>query len=207
VARDLHDDLGQDLAGAAMQLEIVARGTTASSPEEKRALERAQALIADATDRAYRVILSLRPAGLDDLGLAPAVRAHAERLFEGTGIRFELETGQLGQRLPAEMETAVFRILQEGLANIVRHGQARNVRLRMRIADRLFEGELADDGVGFDMGSLSAAPSGTGARGLGLLGMQERVSPWGGAVQVVSERGRGTRLVVRIPLPGSADGS
>lgn len=207
VARDLHDDLGQDLAGAAMQLEIVARGTTASSPEGKRALERARALIADATDRAYRVILSLRPAGLDDLGLVPAVRAHAERLFQDTGIRFELEAGQFGQRLPAEMEIAVFRILQEGLSNVVRHGQARNVHLSLRIADRVFEGELADDGVGFDVGPLAAASSGTTMRGLGLLGMQERVSPWGGEVQIISERGRGTHLVVRIPLPGSADGA
>lgn len=206
VARDLHDDLGQDLAGAAVQLAVIAQDEAPRSSKATRALERARALIADATDRAYKVILSLRPAGLDDLGLAPAIRAHAERLLEDTEIRFDLDAGNLGQRLPAEMETAIFRIFQEGLSNVVRHGHARNVRLQMRLADRVFEGELSDDGVGFDVSSLAAATPGTEMRGLGLLGMQERVGPWGGEVQITSEVGRGTRLFVRIPLPRASDG-
>lgn len=206
VARDLHDDLGQDLAGAAMQLEVVAREQPQPSPRAQRALERARALIAVASDHVYSVILSLRPAGLDDLGLEAAIRAHAERLFEDTGIHFELDTNGLQERLPAEMETTIFRIFQEGLSNVLRHGQARQVRLSLRVAAGFFEGEISDDGIGFDPAALAASPAGSEVRGLGLLGMQERISPWGGEVRVTSEPGRGTRLSMRIPLPESADG-
>lgn len=206
VARDLHDDLGQELAGAAMQLEVIAQEEPEASPKARRALERARALIAEATDRIYNVILSLRPAGLDELGLAPAVRAHSERLFEDCGVQFELDADGLTERLPGEMETAVFRIVQEGLNNIHRHGHAREVRLRMRITAGVFEAEIIDDGIGFDVESLAQTSPGIEMRGLGLLGMQERVSPWGGRVQVASQPGRGTRLTVRIPLPETPDG-
>lgn len=206
VARDLHDDLGQDLAGAAMQLEVIAQEEPGASPKARRALERARVLIADATDRIYGVILSLRPAGLDDLGLAPAIRAHAERLFEDTGVQIEIDADGLTERLPSEMETAIFRIFQEGLSNVHRHGRARQIRLHMRLTGGIFEGEIIDDGVGFDVQSLAQTPPGVEMRGLGLLGMQERVSPWGGEVQIASVPGQGTRLTVRIPLPESSDG-
>jgi signal transduction histidine kinase len=206
VARDLHDELGQDLAGTAMQLEAIERAWPNKPERALPALHQARALLASATDRVYDVILSLRPSVLDDLGLAAAIRSHAERVLQGTATRFALEGDDLERRLPPEIETAVFRSVQEALGNAIRHGQAREISVVLDVRDGLLEVVVADDGVGFDVQSVTGARGGQEARGLGLLGMQERVSSWGGDVQVESEPGRGTRLSIRVPLAGLSDG-
>ena len=205
VARDLHDDLGQDLAGTAMQLEAIERAWPNGPEKALPALHKARALLADATERAYDVILSLRPSVLDDLGLAAAIRSHAGRVLQGTGTRFVLKADNFERRLPPEMETAVFRSVQEALGNAVRHGQAKEISVVLSVRDGLVEVVVADDGVGFDVQGVTSAGGGQGVRGLGLLGMQERVSPWGGEVQVESEPGRGTRLSIRVPVAGLSD--
>jgi len=206
VARDLHDELGQDLAGTAMQLEAIERAWPNDPQRALPALHQARALLASATERAYDVILSLRPSVLDDLGLAAAIRSHAERVLQGTATRFALEADNLEQRLPPEIETAVFRSVQEALGNAVRHGRASDISVVLDLRDGILQVLVADDGVGFDVQSLTRAGGGREVHGLGLLGMQERVSPWGGQVQVDSEPGRGTRLSIRVPLAGLGHG-
>jgi signal transduction histidine kinase len=199
VARDLHDDLGQDLAGLAVSLEAAER-LWADQPEQAHAqLQGARALIAETTERAYAMILSLRPSALDDLGLAPALHAHAGRALKDTGIQFELDTRDLTRRLPPEMAIALFRTFQEALTNVVRHAGASHVRLSLAVRDGALAGEIVDDGRGFDPREVQA--NGFGPRGLGLLGMQERVAQCGGALEIISQPGAGTRVQIRIPLP------
>ena len=205
VARDLHDELGQDLAGTAMQLEAIEHAWPNAPESALPALRKARALLANATERAYDVIMSLRPSVLDDLGLAAAIRSHAERVLQGTDIQFELKTDDLERRWPPEIETAVFRSVQEGLGNAVRHGRASKISVVLNRRDGFFEVVVADDGVGFDVRTLSSARQGQDDGGLGLLGMQERVSPWGGEVHIESEPGHGTCLSIRIPLAGLSD--
>ncbi len=203
VARDLHDGLGQDLAGLALRLEAIEQQAV-NQPEQARAqLQQARVLIAETTERAYAMILALRPSALDDLGLAPALRAHAERALKDTGVDFRLESRDLTRRLPAEVETALFRIFQEALTNVMRHAGARKVFVSLAVRDGSFEGEIADDGQGFDLREVQTG--GHGPRGLGLLGMEERVAQCGGTLDILSRLGAGTRIRIRIPLP-EADG-
>ena len=205
VARDLHDELGQDLAGLAVLLEAGERLWSDQPQAARDQLKQARTVIAETTERAYAMILSLRPSALDDLGLAPALRVHAERLLKDSSIQCELDASQLTRRLPAEVETALFRTFQEALSNIVRHSQASRVSLSLAVRDGAFEGEVVDNGRGFDASRVRA--DGETPRGLGLLGMQERVGMLGGTLEITSRPGQGTRLRVRIPLAqDGADG-
>jgi signal transduction histidine kinase len=204
VARDLHDDLGQDLAGLAAHLEAVERMWAQYPDKALHQIRQTRALIAETTQHAYTLILSLRPSVLDDLGLAAALRAHAERTLKDTAIKFELDAHQLTHRLPPEIETALFRTFQEALSNVVRHSEARQVRMSLALCDGAFEGEIVDDGCGLDLQAVQA--NGHTPRGLGLLGMQERVAQCGGSLEILSRPGGGTRLRIHIPLPEAGNG-
>jgi signal transduction histidine kinase len=198
VSRDLHDGLGQDLAGLAVDLQGV-ESLWISSPESVRQqLVKIHERIGDMTDRTYDMILTLRPSALDDLGLLPALRAHAERKLKESGTRFEIEARDLPRRLPPEVETTVFRVLQEAISNVVRHAGANYVRTSLGVRNGNLEGEVVDNGCGFDPRTVPT--HGSGPRGLGLLGMQERLALFGGTLKIVSRPGDGTRLHIRIPL-------
>jgi signal transduction histidine kinase len=198
VARDLHDDLGQDLAGLAVSLEAVDQWMEDQPQQARAQLRQTRILIAEATDRAYDMILTLRPSALDDLGLVPALRAHTARVLKDTGIQFEFEVHDFIRRLPPEIETALFRTYQEALSNVVRHARASAVRLSLALRDGHFEGNVEDNGRGFDLSSVR--PNGHSARGLGLLGMQERIAQCGGTLEILARPDAGTRLRIRIPL-------
>jgi signal transduction histidine kinase len=199
VARDLHDDLGQDLAGLAVSVEAAERLIDDQPQQAHVRFQRIRTLIAEVTNRAYDMILSLRPSALDDLGLVPALRAHAGRALKDARIQLELDAQHLTRRLPPEIETALFRTYQEALNNVVRHSGAKCVHLKLATRDGEFEGEIADDGHGFHVHDFQS--NGNSARGLGLLGMQERVAQCGGTLKVVSQIGGGTRIQIFIPIP------
>jgi signal transduction histidine kinase len=199
VARDLHDDLGQDLAGLAVGLESVHHAWS-NPPEQVIAqLRQIRAQIGEMTDRTYDIILALRPSALDDLGLVPALRAHAKHALKASGIQLVLDDRDLTRRLPSEIETALFRTLQEALSNVVRHAGATTVRVSLAAYGGTFEGEVADNGSGFDPGIV--ATDGSRSRGLGLTGMQERVALCNGTLEILSRQGAGTRIRIHIPLP------
>ncbi|HLB47249.1 MAG TPA: HAMP domain-containing protein [Anaerolineales bacterium] len=199
VARDLHDELGQGLGGLAFSLEAIERLWIDSPEVAREQLRQTRALVAETTNLAYDLILALRPSALDDLGLVPALRAHAERALKDTGIQLQIESRDLTRRLPPEIEIALFRTFQEALTNIVRHAGASRVCVSLAARDGAFEGEIADDGRGFDL--REARSNGDGPRGLGLLGMQERVAQCGGQLQIFTEPGTGTRIQIYIPIP------
>jgi signal transduction histidine kinase len=204
VARDLHDDLGQDLAGLAAHLEAIERMWARTPDKALPLIRQSRTLIAETTQRAYALILTLRPSVLDDLGLAAALRAHAERTLTDTAIKFELDAQQFVRRLPPEIETALFRTFQEALSNVVRHSGARQARMSLALCAGAFEAEIVDDGCGFDLQAVQA--NGHTPRGLGLLGMQERLAQCGGTLEILSRPGAGTRLQIHIPLPEAGNG-
>jgi signal transduction histidine kinase len=198
VARELHDELGQSLSGLALGTEAMER-LISSDPERAKAhLEQLRSLVAATTDQMYDLILALRPSALDDLGLVVALRSYADRMLSPHGIAFEITVDGLTDRLPPTTETALYRIFQEALSNILRHSAANQVRIELKRQDDDFEGSIVDNGVGFDPGSIQA--DGSTGRGLGLLGMRERVEQCGGHLQILSTPGQGTRLILWVPL-------
>jgi signal transduction histidine kinase len=204
VARELHDTLGQPLAGLTLRAEAMERLIAMDPDRALEQLEQIHALSALTAARMYDLIFDLRPSALDDLGLTAALRAHAERLLAGTGIAFELDDRGMTDRLHPEMETALYRAFQEALSNVVRHAGATRVRIALARRDGVFEGEIVDDGQGFDPQAVHM--DGKSPRGLGLLGMQERVAQCGGQLEIISRRGGGTRLRIHIPIEEAACG-
>lgn len=198
VARELHDQTGQSLTAVIMALGAAREGLARAPRRVSCILDEAREVAVGALGSTRELIMDLRPAALDDLGLGPAVRRLAEELSRKGDVDIAVETGGLDRRLPGEVELAAFRILQESLHNVVRHSGARHASVQIGSNEEELRAEVADDGVGFDLAEATARLE-TG-RGLGLLGMVERAGLLGGEVVVDSAPGRGTRVVVRIPL-------
>jgi len=203
VARELHDGLGQLLTGLAYQTEAIER-LVAEDPTRARQQARVvRSLVAQTAQQMYELIFDLRPSALDDLGLVAALRATAERLFEGRDILFDIRSGHFS-RMPPLVETTLYRVFQEGLNNVVRHAQASRVRISLGQIDDVFVGRIVDNGIGFKPDSISM--TGQDQHGFGLLGMQERVTQCGGTIDIRSRPGLGTRIVVQVPLKGDGFG-
>jgi signal transduction histidine kinase len=198
VARELHDDLGQALGALALQTEALEQLIEADPEGAINQLDLTRDLITDTTDRMYELILALRPSTLDDLGLEAALQSHADRFLSGSGIDFELISVGLTNRLEPELETALYRIYQEALNNVRRHSGATKVSINISMSDGYLESEIRDDGRGFDVDKFDSIKD--DHRGWGLLGIKERVSQWGGEVEIVTEPGGGTLIQLRFPI-------
>jgi signal transduction histidine kinase len=131
---------------------------------------------------------------LDDLGLAPAIQWFAERQLPAVSLRCELE---FDTRLPSEIETAIFRAVQEAIVNIARHARAETVLIQGAIENGALTIEIEDDGEGFEPGNVVQGHD--SLRGVGLLGMRERLEILGGTLSIDSAPGAGTRVVMRLP--------
>jgi signal transduction histidine kinase len=193
VARELHDETSQSLAALGIDLEM-ALGS--SGAEAQRRMDDARKIVSRMHQGLHRLIVNLRPSVLDDLGLAAAIRWVAERELAGLNVRCELT--DLDERLPSEIETAVFRAVQESIVNIARHAQAESVLIQGAIENGRLVVEIEDDGCGFDPAGIVRTPD--SMRGIGLLGMRERVEILGGHVTVDSAPGEGTRIVLDVPV-------
>lgn len=198
VARELHDELGQSLTGLALRAEALERHLPGADDSGKSILDQIRSLITDTTEQMYDIIMDLRPSMLDDLGLVSALNAYTERTLEGTDLTFTLDDQCFDDRLPAEMETALFRVMQEGITNVLRHADASHIEITLACKNGLFKGILADDGRGFEPQALQL--NGQRTRGLGLLGMHERISQCGGQMEIDSAPDRGTRIDISIPI-------
>ncbi len=191
-ARELHDETLQALGGLRVMLaSAVGRGDAESRDGTiRQAVADIELAIAELRD----IVSDLRPALLDDLGLEPAIQALVERRRSETlriDCRLALD-GRTGD-LSRDLETTAYRLVQESLTNIVKHSQARNVRITVERADGELSVEVRDDGRGFDVDQRSD--------GFGLAGMRERVLLAGGVLKVDSGAG-GTRIQARLPAPG-----
>lgn len=204
VARELHDEIGQGLTALVMGL-ASAEETLLGGPTRER-LAAIRELTSGTLVELRRVMLDLRPSLLDDLGLVAALGWYLERHVEGTGVAYVLEpVGFTRQdRLPPQIETALFRVVQEAVNNTLKHAQARTLQVRLRRCERAILTRIHDDGCGFDPQALPGDPG--LPHGLGLLGMEERVTLLGGRFRLRSRPGWGTSISVRVPLDGGEDG-
>ncbi len=198
IARELHDEVGQSLTSVIMNIAAVEQTLPDEPGGTKARLETIRAVAAQALRDLRTLIFNLRPEVLDDLGLVQAVRGHAKERLEDIGICVRVQVNGLPQRLPPEIETMVFRMLQEAIANIRRHAQATEVRIGLqRIGSRLLV-TVEDNGIGFDPQAVLQAPR--DSRRWGIRSMAERVALLNGRFNVYSQPGHGTRLEVEIPL-------
>ncbi len=190
LARELHDQLGQTLTAIRLTLQSARRG-------RKDRVAEAIALLDQAIEQVRTLALELRPPSLDLLGLPAALRAYVEREARRAGLEVHLEIGSFERRLPPEVETACFRVVQEALTNVVRHARARRVDVELAVEGRRVQIVVRDDGKGFDV-QAARARAAEGAS-LGLLGIEERVSLAGGRVDIESAPGRGATIRARFP--------
>ena len=192
LARELHDETGQALTSILLGLKPLEQ--SASTDEDRAAVASLRELVVSTLQDVRRLAVELRPTALDDFGLATAVERLAGTFREHTGMRVDFEA-QLGEnRLPTEVETTLYRIVQEALANIVKHADASHVSILLTRSDRTVAAVVEDDGRGFD---------GDATRDdvLGIVGMRERVGLVGGRLRVESTVGSGTTVAAEVPTP------
>jgi two-component system sensor histidine kinase UhpB len=200
VARDLHDEAAQALTSLLVRLRLLERS---AHPEDARQhVQELRQLTAQALEEVRRVALELRPTILDDLGLGAALSWRVDELNTDCPGRATLRIVGLDARLPRDVELVFYRVAQETLNNIARHAQARHVEVVLRREDERLTLDITDDGVGFDRAALQAAPP----RGLGLLGMRERLALVGGSLEIDSTPGQGTHVRACAPC-ASTQGS
>ncbi len=194
IARELHDEAGQLLACVHMALEELALDL---QPPDRSAFDKIRALLYQIEEQLRRIAHEVRPTILDDLGLVPALEFLAQGVAARTGLTVRV-TGSTSGRLPPVVETTLYRIVQEALTNAARHAKATGVTVHLAHEGELILCAVQDDGVGFDAASVLAR---NGGHGLGLIGMRDRREPLTGTLRIVSSPGRGTRILITVPLP------
>ena len=198
IAREIHDALGQPLAGLRIDLALLA---TRLPADQAPLLERMRAMLAlaDSTIHSVRQITTdLRPSLLDDFGLVAAIEWQAQEFQARTGVGCEFVSDQPELVLPSELGTALFRISQEVLSNVARHARATQVSIRLQQEPEHVVLSVTDNGRGITDQEITNPTS------LGLLGMRERAILLGGEVSIMGRPGKGTTITVRIPLKASS---
>jgi signal transduction histidine kinase len=190
ISRELHDEVGQSLSAVLLEVESL---TEMSNDKAgfRQGLQNIKMLAENCVNEVRNMALLLRPSMLDDLGLIAALEWQAREVSRRTGMLVETVSENVLDALPDEHRTCVYRIVQEALNNSSRHAYAKNVRVAVRQEENHLQVSIEDDGKGFDPSRV---------RGLGLIGMNERVSQLGGVLKVDSDPERGTRLRVDLPL-------
>ena len=199
IARELHDETGQALNTMVFGLKAAEMALESDLGRAKEVIARLKAAASDNVRELQGIIYDLRPSVLDDLGLIPALRWFVESRLEAAGLEVKWEVAGRERRLEPEVETALFRIGQEALSNVLRHAGARHVTLGLNSSWRSVILYVSDDGKGFDVETMLSHRDESG-RGLGLLGMKERVELLGGDFSVESEPGKGTTVRAGVPL-------
>ncbi len=193
LARELHDEVGQSLSAILMETE------SAACSEEQIEVREHLASIREMAEKTVNQVrdlaLLLRPSMLDDFGLVPALKWQAREMAKRTGLHINVQADDTVDGLPDDHQTCIYRLVQEALNNSSRHASARNVEVRVARDGPRVRFSVRDDGAGFDPRLV---------RGLGLLGMEERVSRLGGQVRVDSQPGRGTLVTAELPMSDMA---
>jgi signal transduction histidine kinase len=191
LARELHDETGQALTSILLGLAAVERAESAEAA--RAAAADLRTLVVETLQDVRRLAVELRPSALDDFGLEPALRRLGQSVREAAALDVQVEARLGTERLPPDVETALYRIVQEALTNVVKHAGADHVSILVTRKPSSVLVVIEDDGRGFD-------PEQTRAAGLGLLGMNERVELLDGTFQVEAEPGAGTTLLIELPL-------
>ena len=191
ISRELHDEVGQSLSALLMEAGNAAASVPPDSAIVRRHVDSIKKLAEASVNVIRNMTLLLRPSMLDDFGLVPALEWQAREVSKRTGLRVHVSAGDGAAELPDALKTCIYRVVQEALHNCARHSQARSVKVVVEQEPSRILLTVEDDGHGFDARRV---------RGLGLVGMEERVNHLGGSFAVRSHPGEGTKVAVELPL-------
>jgi signal transduction histidine kinase len=199
ISRELHDEVAQVLTGINLHLATLKKEATANTKDIKRKITHTQRLVEKSVNIVHRFAGQLRPPALDDLGLIPALQSYMKDFTKQTGLAIRFTSFVRGRTtlLDSAKRTVLYRVAQEALANVARHAQASLVEVSIRKLRNAVHMEVKDNGKSFD---VQSALSTRRNKGLGLLGMRERVEMVGGSFAVDSLPGRGTTIRAEIPF-------
>jgi signal transduction histidine kinase len=195
LSRELHDAVGQSLSAVQFELHNLAVAFGEGQSPLRARVNRVRELVEGSLAMIRNMARLLRPTMLDDLGLAAALEGLAREISRSTGVRVDVQAAGPSEELPDEHKICLFRIVQEALNNVCRHANADSVEIALVTSDSTVSLAIQDDGRGFRAGQ---------AKGLGFIGMQERVESLGGDLEILSEPGKGTRIEARLPFAGRA---
>jgi signal transduction histidine kinase len=203
LARELHDGLGQTLTALTLQLERLREKLDgAVSPELAARVDDSVEMARLALNESREMSRLLRPPVLDDLGVGAALSWLARTLEQRTGLKVELTLEAFDERLDPDLETLVFRLVQEALTNVLRHSGVDRAKVDLRRLGETLELRVADAGLGFDFEAALAV--GGASAGSGLRGMRDRLELFGGRLEMASAAGGGTLILAVVPLGGEA---
>jgi signal transduction histidine kinase len=200
IARELHDEIGQALTAIKVELAFAERSIEGAQGPTT-VLQTARNITDGALHQVRDLSYLLHPAALDEFGLVSAVAEHVKTFSRRHGIAVELSHSSMDSRLAPETEAAAYRIIQEALNNVAKHANASDAKVYVARQPDALRIVVEDNGVGFD----PSAPRSSDRRGLGLIGMRERASHLNGTIVIDSARGRGTRIVVELPVRRATD--
>jgi two-component system, NarL family, sensor histidine kinase UhpB len=194
IARDIHDELGQQLTGLKMDMYVLEKQLQKGDSQLTGKFKGMMGTIDDIVKSVKRIAANLRPSLLDDFGLVPALQWQSQEVETRFGIQVLFKTNFTEGDIPAAISTGLFRIYQEALTNAVRHANAHVINTSLTMSDNGISMDIKDDGKGMD------AASGSKKKSFGLLGIKERVFVMNGHYELHSEPGKGTHLRVSVPL-------
>jgi two-component system sensor histidine kinase UhpB len=203
IARELHDETSQALTSVLINLAVLETQNPNSEAMER--ITESRAIVHRTLAAIRHLSIDLRPSALDDLGLVPALRGYIKEYQHNTGIKVDLVIHDVHDRYSTEIETALYRIIQESLTNTAKHAHAQHVTIDLREKDSKACVHIQDDGQGFDITSIPMVPA-SNDHGLGLLGMRERAALLDGTCTIISHLYQGTTIDVVVPLK-SMEGS
>lgn len=197
IARDIHDGPAQNLANIVFRMEfleqLLKKGAVLPAQEELQVLKE---IVKRSLREIKDFIFNIRPMSLDDLGLIPALKKHTEKYEREFGIKTNFIIIGEENKVEKEIEVGIFRIIQEALNNITKHSQAKEASILLNFEDSHLNINITDDGCGFNIQEVDAGQK----KNLGLLSMKERVEVLGGVFQINSGMGKGTQIILKIPL-------
>lgn len=198
IARELHDDLNQQLAMLSVDMDLLGRSPAEMKEEHDRRLERAAAQVRKLSSEVHKLSYALHPAKLEQLGLVAAARSLCREMTQQQEVSIQFSHEQVPRDIPAETALGLYRVMQESLRNVVRHSHAKEAVVRLALLGGHLRLTVTDEGAGFDVDAARRDS------GLGLISMEERVRLIRGALSIRSRPGAGTQITVDVPLAANA---
>jgi two-component system sensor histidine kinase DegS len=198
-AREIHDGPAQSMSNILIKAEVCEKLIDKNTEDAKKELQNLKKIMRDSLQEVRKIIYNLRPMALDDLGLLPTLERYVISFQENSGIDVVLRARNFNNELKSAISLTAFRIVQEGLNNVLKHSQAKNASVSLEQFNNNLSIVIVDNGIGFNPNDIKEKNSSL-VGGFGLYSMKERVSLLKGEFEVISEKGQGTKIKVLIPL-------